>query len=205
MDWLFIFALAVASSIDNFAVGLSYGVRDIRIRFQSNLIIAAVCFAFSYGGIYFGHWIGIVLPGNLPDIIGSVLLFFIGIRILLLVFPRARQGQPAASGGGRRSDPNWFSRALAVESSQIGPFEALLLGVALSANALANAVGAGLLQMPALAIALSASVGSLLTISLGVMLGLRTTKISIGRFDLGQFGTLLSGLILVCLAIGQFW
>lgn len=94
---------------------------------------------------------------------------------------------------------------LAVESGRIGLLETVLLGVALSANALANAVGAGLLHMPSLAIALSASVGSLLTISLGVALGLRATRISIGGFDLGRFGTLASGLILVCLAIGQFW
>ncbi|MEP9371674.1 manganese efflux pump [Mesorhizobium sp. KR1-2] len=205
MDWFFIAALAFASSIDNLAAGLSYGVRGIRIGLGANLIIAAICFAFSEVGILFGQWIGEVLPGNLPDIVGAVLLFLIGIRILLLVLPRAKEEEPAAPTSSRGTLAGWFARVLAVESGRIGLVEALLLGVALSANALANAVGAGLLHMPSLAIALSASIGSLVTISLGVALGLRATQISIGRFDLGRFGTLVSGVILVCLAIGQIW
>lgn len=205
MNWLFIVAFAVASSIDNFAVGLSYGVRGIRISLGSNLIIAAVCFVFSLAGIFLGHWIGAVLPGSLPDIVGSVLLFLIGVRILLLVMPRAKPVPSTAPASRYRAISNWFARVLAVESGKIGLPEALILGVALSANALANAVGAGLLQMPPLAIALSASVGSLLTISVGVALGLRATQVSIGRLDLGRFGTLLSGLILVCLAFAQLW
>ncbi|BCP54554.1 hypothetical protein K32_31710 [Kaistia sp. 32K] len=205
MDWFFIIALAAASSIDNFAVGLSYGVRGIRIHLGSNLIIAGVCFVLSLAGILFGKWIGDVLPGSTPDIVGSVLLFVIGVRILLLVLPRKTPAPTTKPATGLRRLSDWLSRAIAVDGGKIGPVEALILGIALSANALANAVGAGLLQMPLLAIALSASVGSLLTISLGVALGLRATKISIGRFDLARFGTLLSGLILVCLAVAQFW
>jgi putative sporulation protein YtaF len=205
MDWIFITALAFASSIDNLAAGLSYGVRGIRIGLGANLIIAAICFAFSEVGILFGQWIGEVLPGNLPDIVGAALLFLIGIRILLLVLPRAKEEKPTAPASGRRTLAGWFARVLAVESGKIGLIEALLLGVALSANALANAIGAGLLRIPSLAIALSASIGSLLTISLGVALGLRATQISVGRFDVGRFGTLVSGVILVGLAISQIW
>ncbi|MDH6234975.1 putative sporulation protein YtaF [Mesorhizobium soli] len=201
MDWLFITGLAIASSIDNLAVGLSYGVRGIRIGLGANLIIAVICFVLSEAGILFGEWIGAVLPGDLPDIVGAVLLFLIGVRILLLVLPREKAARSATS----RGIAGWFSRVLAVENGRIGLVEALVLGVALSANALANAVGAGLLHMPSFAIALSASIGSLLTISLGVALGLRAMHVSIGRFDLGRFGTLISGMILVGLAIGQIW
>ncbi|MBS3652500.1 hypothetical protein KEU06_28355 [Pseudaminobacter sp. 19-2017] len=57
--------------------------------------------------------------------------------------------------------------------------------------------------MSALAVALSASIGSLLAISIGVALGLRVTQISIVSFDLARFGTPLSGVILVGIAIGQ--
>jgi putative sporulation protein YtaF len=203
MDWLFIAGLAIASSIDNLAVGLSYGVRGIRIGLGANLIIAVICFVLSEAGILFGEWIGAVLPGDLPDIVGAVLLFLIGVRILLLVLPREKD--PAARSASSRGIASWFSRVLAIENGRIGFIEALVLGVALSANALANAVGAGLLHMPSFAIALSASIGSLVTISLGVALGLRAMHISIGRFDLGRFGTLISGMILVGLAIGQIW
>jgi len=205
MNWFFIIALAAASSIDNLAVGLSYGVRGIRIHLGSNLIIAAVCFVLSLAGILFGHWIGEVLPGELPDLVGAILLFLIGVRILLLALPRSESAPAEAPATGLRAITNWFSRVIAVEGGRIGPVEALILGVALSANALANAVGAGLMEMPPLAIALSASIGSLLTISLGVALGLRATRIRFAGVDLGQFGTLMSGVILVGLAVVQFW
>jgi len=43
MEWLFILGFALSSSIDNFGVGISYGVRKIRIRWLSHLLIAAIC------------------------------------------------------------------------------------------------------------------------------------------------------------------
>ncbi|MBN9027247.1 MAG: hypothetical protein J0H20_17005 [Rhizobiales bacterium] len=110
----------------------------------------------------------------------------------------------ACSSTGDAEVARWFSRVIAVEGGKIGPVEALILGVALSADALANAVGAGLMEMPPLAIALSAPIGSLLTISLGVALGLRATRIRFGGIDVGRFGTLPGGFILVGLAIVQF-
>lgn len=200
MDWLFILALALASNIDNLAVSLSYGVRGIRIGFAHNLVIAAICFVFSEAGTWFGRSVNALLPGKLPNLIGAALLFLIGVRVLFLVLPRSTASPSARR---RSALANFFNRMLAVESGKIELAEALLLGVALSANALANAVGAGLLHMPAFAIALSAALGSLLTISFGGVLGLRVSRISPGRFDLARFATLLSGAILVGLAVSR--
>jgi len=63
MEWLFILGFALSSSIDNFGVGISYGVRKVRIKWLSNLLIAAICFLFSMVGIMFGKWIrgGIIM------------------------------------------------------------------------------------------------------------------------------------------------
>ncbi len=203
MNWYFIIGLAVASNIDNLAVGMSYGMRGVRIGFFANLVIAAICFAFSEVGIIFGEWIGQVLPGDLPDIAGAGLLFLIGVRVLFLALPatavhanRTDDGHPIA---------NWFARALAVKGDRVGLFEALVLGVALSANALANAVSAGLLNMSPTVVASAASVGSFLTIVIGVALGRHAAQIRVGRLDIGRFGTLASGVILVGLALRQIW
>lgn len=201
MDWYFIIGLAFASSIDNLAVGLSYGVRKVRIGFGANLLIAAICFGFSMAGILFGEWIGQILPGELPDIVGAVLLFLIGVRILLLMAPRGKNSDK--SGTGQRPPTSWLSKVLALESGKVGVFEAIVLGVALSANALANAVGAGLLHMPPIAIALTASIGSLATIAVGTALGTSAARLRIGDFD--RFGTVISGATLVGLAIAQVW
>ena len=53
----------------------------------------------------------------------------------------------------------------------IGWVESSVLGVALSANALTNGLGAGLLGLSPLAISLTSAFGSFITVWLGVMVG----------------------------------
>lgn len=203
MNAYFIIGLAIASNIDNLAVGMSYGVRSVRIGFTANLIITAICFAFSEIGIISGEWIGRILPGNLPDFVAAGLLLLIGVRVLFLAMSAANE--EAVSAGDDHPLANWFSRALAVKGDQVGPFEAVILGVALSANALANSVSAGLLNMSPAVVASAISIGSFLTIAGGVALGRHAARIKVGRMDIGRLGTLASGIILVVLAIRQVW
>ncbi len=100
MAWLLILGLAVSSSIDNLGVGMSYGIRKIKISHASNMMIAFICFVFSYIGIYFGKWISAVLPGFLPVLLAAFILSVIGIRIILLAVPRktARVGASGKKG-----------------------------------------------------------------------------------------------------------
>ncbi|WP_296740522.1 manganese efflux pump [Mesorhizobium sp.] len=203
MNWYFIIGLAIASNIDNLAVGMSYGVRSIRIGFFANLIITAICFAFSEIGIFSGEWIGRVLPGDLPDYVAAGLLLLIGVRVLFLAMSAANEQADSPKDG--HPVANWFSRALAVEGDKVGPFEAAILGVALSANALANSVSAGLLDMSPTVVASAISIASFITIVIGVALGRHAAEIRVGRMDIGRFGTLASGAILVVLAIRQVW
>lgn len=88
MNWLLILGFALSSSIDNLGVGMSYGLRKIRIGMLSNLFIAVICFLFSMGGILSGQWVASLLPGILPTLLATFVLFFIGIRIILLTHPR---------------------------------------------------------------------------------------------------------------------
>ena len=91
MAWIIILAFAVSSSIDNLAVGISYGIRDIRIAVRKNFLIAVICFLMSIAGISFGIWLSTILPGMVPVIVGAFLLFVIGIRIILLAIPRNKE------------------------------------------------------------------------------------------------------------------
>ncbi|MGG4398107.1 manganese efflux pump [Paenibacillus thiaminolyticus] len=189
-SWLMIAALTFSSSIDNLGVGLSYGVRNIRINFLSNLFIAVICFLFSMCGIYFGMFIATVLPGILPVVLGAFLLVVIGLRIILMAVPRKNQ------------NPNTPSEAASPKS--IGFVESTVLGVALSANALTNGIGAGLLGFSPLLISILAAVGSFVTVWAGVAFGIRLTHVRIGKFTVGQFGTLISGMLLLLVACGAF-
>lgn len=86
-----ILLLSLSSSIDNFGVGLSYGIRNIRIGFLANFIIAIIAFIFSEMGILFGQYISKVFPGTLSDVIGTLFLFVIGLRIILMTIPQKRR------------------------------------------------------------------------------------------------------------------
>ena len=206
MNWLIILAFTFSSSIDNLGVGLSYGVRKINVAFGKNLLIAIICFLMSMGGITFGVWLSTILPGMLPVIIGALLLFIIGIRIILLAKPQNEMDsnndmQPKNVQDILRNPEEAHFK----KSGEIGWGESVLLGVALSANALTNGVGAGLLGLSPLIISITAAIGSFITVWMGVKLGSKVADVRVGTFTVGQFGTIISGVILLIIAFLAFF
>ena len=73
--------LAIATSIDAFAVGIAFALLKDPI-WISSVIIGVVAFAFSVAGIYIGRRLGNYF-GDKFQIIGGVILILIGIKILL--------------------------------------------------------------------------------------------------------------------------
>lgn len=76
--------LAVATSIDALAVGISYGLLGEAILLPS-IIIGVVAFAFSFAGVLAGHKLSDVL-GSKMEIFGGVILILIGVKFLLDIF-----------------------------------------------------------------------------------------------------------------------
>ncbi|MFS0646257.1 sporulation membrane protein YtaF [Siminovitchia sp. 179-K 8D1 HS] len=207
--WLLILGFAASSSLDNLGVGISYGIRRMHIRLGPNFLIAVICFLFSIAGISSGLWLSKILPGILPLIFGSFLLFVIGIRIILLAAPRNHLPQ---KGEDHCKQPRSIKSILknpeladADQSGEIGWGEAVILGIALSANALTNGLGAGLLGLSPLAISVTAAVGSFISVWAGVNLGAKLSNVRIGSYTLGQFGTFLSGAIILVIAVTAFF
>ena len=76
-----VFILAVATSIDALAVGLSFSFLHI-VPLIPALIIGLISAIFSVGGVYSGGKVGHIL-GKRVDILGGIILILIGVRILL--------------------------------------------------------------------------------------------------------------------------
>lgn len=72
--------LAVATSIDALAVGISFAAMNTNIWFAA-IIIGIVAFLFSYCGVLLGKKLG-VLVGKKMETIGGVILIIIGIKII---------------------------------------------------------------------------------------------------------------------------
>lgn len=211
MVWLIILGLAISSSIDNLGVGITYGIRGIRIRLLSNMLISVICFLFSAAGIYFGQWVSKVMPGIFPVLLGAFLLTVIGIRIILLAIPRhpkpidQTDKDSAATAKGLSGILKNPERMDWDQSGDIGWAETVILGIALSANALTSGLGAGLLGLPPFLIAFTAAIASFITVWLGVLLGSKVAHLRIGAFSVGQFGTLISGILLIIIAANTFF
>jgi putative Mn2+ efflux pump MntP len=73
--------LAIATSIDALAVGLSLSILRVSIWWPA-LLIGLVTFAFSLTGTLLGCTIGKLVKGK-AEIVGGLVLIVIGIRILL--------------------------------------------------------------------------------------------------------------------------
>ena len=73
--------LAVATSIDALAVGISYGLLGEAILLPS-VIIGVVAFVFSFAGVLAGHKLSSLL-GSKMEIFGGVILILIGVKFLL--------------------------------------------------------------------------------------------------------------------------
>lgn len=199
MAWIIILAFAISSSIDNLGVGMSYGIQKVHIRMKQNIVIAVICFLFSMGGIYFGIWIFQIIPGMIPVMLGAILLFLIGIRVILL--SKAKESQSIQVEENGLKDILKNPEVVREQNDKgLGWLESVVLGIALSANALTNGIGAGLIGLSPFAISITAAVGSFFSIWMGVKIGTKVADIRIGSFTIGQFGTLLSGVILLIIA-----
>lgn len=170
-----IFALSV--NIDAFLVGMSYGIRRIRIPLWQNLLISLISFLGTVLSLFLGRQILTLLPAFLADYLGSGILFILGIYYMLKSFHMPQNSLHSES----------IPPALPVR-------EILLLGAALSLNNIGIGIGAsisGTMLLPAAVFTFLTSALFLLT---GNYLG------NASRFRLsGRYADLLSGGTLVLL------
>ncbi len=73
--------LAIATSIDAFALGISFSILDVDIIYPA-FIIGFITFMFSFAGLTIGIKIGRAF-GSKAELIGGLTLIFIGVKILL--------------------------------------------------------------------------------------------------------------------------
>jgi len=81
LDYKELLILAIATSIDALAVGVSFAFLSVSI-YSSIAIIGCTTFAISIGGVFIGHRFGMKLKQN-AEIAGGIILVLIGLKILL--------------------------------------------------------------------------------------------------------------------------
>lgn len=69
---------AISANTDNFVVGLSYGIKKIKIGLVSNLLIALISLVGTILSMSVGKIIFDFVPENASNLIGSIILILIG-------------------------------------------------------------------------------------------------------------------------------
>jgi len=182
---------AFSSNIDNFLLGMSYGIKKIRIPFLSNLIIGLITFAGTLVSMLAGKSLLHVLPATAAKLIGSLIVTGIGVYYLLKflwgkLHKKAAQGQDGEPYGKYDKDG----------SGRIEWGESFALGFALSVNNMGLGVSASLAGLSVIAAALSSLLCSLVFIAVSNAFG----KSCIARF-LGGFAEPLASVLIILLGI----
>lgn len=78
-----LFLLAVATSIDALAVGVSFSMVELSVSIgAAAALIGCTTFAISVGGVFVGHIFGVRYK-NRAEFVGGAILLLIGVKILL--------------------------------------------------------------------------------------------------------------------------
>lgn len=182
MEILSLLLLALAVSLDSFGVGLTYGLRKMKLPFKS-LVFIASCSAISILiSMSIGTLIMNYLSPNVAETIGGLILIIIGGWALYQIY------RPATKDEKNNEDHvilNFEIKVLGVvikilrkpmvadfdNSGTITGREAFFLGVALSLDAFGAGIGAALIGFSPIFMAISVAVMSALCVTLGMKSG----------------------------------
>lgn len=197
-----IIMIGIAANLDNLGIGLSYGVRRIKIPWLSNLVIAVMSGTAAIISSIGGHFLSCLLPVKISNRLGGGIVAVVGIWVILTFF---RGNSKRESKQEQKQDNNMNNLKKIVQkphqadidySGHISEKEAFLLGIALAVNCLATGLGAGLTGLNFFSLTVSVMFFSLLTIYIGVNVGKRYAATY-----LGDRATLVAGLILIVIGI----
>lgn len=80
---LYTLFIVIAICLDSLAIGIAYGIKDIKIPRLSLLIINIVCTFFLFAAMFLGGLVKKILPGDVPSIISFIILFILGVYFIL--------------------------------------------------------------------------------------------------------------------------
>jgi putative sporulation protein YtaF len=201
------FLIALSCNLDNVGVGISYGVRGIRLPFTTNLYIASLTAAGTCLAMVMGRQSFWFLSPESGAILGGAILCVMGAWVIVQeTWLRGGQTQAETQPEPREeaAPQSIWPRLLLIlgspsladqdQSGHIDLKEGTLLGLALLLNNLPNGVAAAMLQLPVGPVTLGVGVLSILTFWLGLGLGGRMGARGNGKWTWMASGLLLLGI-----------
>lgn len=177
----------ISSSLDALLIGISYGIRGVRIRLWQNLIISGITLLGTCLSVGFGGWLAPRLPYVIGRYVGSIILMLLGIwyvvKWLIQMLAHTREAELAVS---------------AQSALCLALPEMLGLGVSLSLNNIGIGLSASMAGLTLLSAATATLACSLLFLFAGNRLG-RSRPLQL----CGAAADPISGTLLILLALLQ--
>jgi putative sporulation protein YtaF len=219
--WLSLLLVSLAISMDSVSVGLTYGLRNMKMPFLSLVVVSACSFTVVYGVMLAGSSLVIWLTPENGRMLGAAVLIGMGLFTLWRMFatspapdpsPREPADEEATAQAEQERkvlsqirafgviiqilrDP---SRADADRSGHIIGWEAVMLGLALSLDAFGAGISLTFLGYPPLLVSLCIAVMSSLLLRTGIALGGR-----VGNNPWLAKLTWLPPILLICIGVAK--
>ena len=200
--------LAVSLSIDALGIGMTYGVRKIRIPLSTKLIISAISIAVTFFSLFLGSIAAALLPDGAAKSIGALILIFLGVWIL------TQSGKDKAPQKGDTVH-TYLLRSFEItirvirkpqfcdfnQSSAIDPIEAVYLGLALSMDSFGAGIGSGAAGLFLPIVPFIVALVQIVFLTAGLYLGKKAAALS--QIQENTW-TVFSGFLLILLGIFRF-
>ena len=185
MQWLTILLIGVAANIDNLGISVSYGLKSNKIPLFSNLVIAFISMICAFISITTGSFLSQYFSQSIANYIGGSLIIGLGVWFIIT--------SPAfITKNSNRNETSYSSFTPKLDKAKAITWkESILLGFVLAINCLTIGFGAGITGVSPVFTSISIGVFSVISISLGVMVGNKIGNTFFGRYSNGIAGLLL--------------
>lgn len=191
MQFFEAFLFACSANLDNMTIGITYGIRKIRIPFLYNVIIALVSCAGTFLAMTLGSFAAHSLAPKYAQTIGNLLLIFLGLYFLWDGIRPISPKETAAK--------NTNAQSPAASPSALSLSQTLLIACALTLNNLGMGISASIAGLPSVLTSCCTFFVSIAMLCLGQYLG----KTYLAKI-LGHYAEAISGCILLILGIFEF-
>ena len=193
MQLLSVFLLSLSANIDSFTVGITYGIKDIKVEYKSNILIALITSLGTYISMYFGIFAKKFIQVETLGAIGCLILVFMGLHIIINAFKDNKHKKTNNTYTEILIKPQ---KADTDNSGTIDIKEAITLGSALSLNNFGLGVGASAAGLNVNLTTIVTFILSIVCIKMGVAFGKKYLSKS-----LENYADLISGIIIIFLGL----
>lgn len=193
MQWLTILLIGIAANIDNLGISVSYGLKSIKVPFLYNVIISIISMICAFFSIAVGSFLSNYLSQSIANFAGGSLIIGLGVWFII-TSPLFTKNDVTRTEITRPVLSNLD------KTKTITLKESFFLGFVLSLNCLTIGFGAGITGVPSLFTSISIGVFSLISISIGVMLGNK-----LGNTIFGNYSNSIAGLLLIVIGIYEIF